>query len=231
MKAHSPSFSTSPLPQNSTSPQPNPPKQHAHSEEKPHPYLPPHTRPFSHAQHSVHGPSEPDARVVEGVVHRFGEGGGCADFGADCYCDLFRGERVRDCFLAREGDEWREEERKKGGQTSFNILTLALMPSSSESFWDSSSERTASLYWPLQCRCKNISVQALLSVPTRVLPGMAGYIRAKGVAYLEFGVAGLNPPFIPPPPLMPPSPLPLAPIPYPAARPGEWLLVRVRSPV
>ena len=36
-----------------------------------------------------------------------------------------------------------------GRRTSFSILTLALMPSNSLSFWFSSSERTASLYWPL----------------------------------------------------------------------------------
>jgi len=44
------------------------------------------------------------------------------------------------------GVEGGEGERER---TSFSILTLADMPSSWASFWFSSSERTASEYWPL----------------------------------------------------------------------------------
>lgn len=52
-----------------------------------------------------------------------------------------------------EGGSWAEGGGWRGGgereRTSFSILTLADMPSSWASFWFSSSERTASEYWPL----------------------------------------------------------------------------------
>ena len=51
---------------------------------------------------------------------------------------------------------------REGGPTSLSILTLALMPSTSASFWFSSSERTASLYWPL-CGWEHLSVSVLTS--------------------------------------------------------------------
>ena len=56
-----------------------------------------------------------------------------------------------------EGESW---EGGKGGLTSLSILTLALMPSTSASFWFSSSERTASLYWPL-CGLEHLSVSVV----------------------------------------------------------------------
>ena len=51
---------------------------------------------------------------------------------------------------------------REGGLTSLSILTLALMPSTSASFWFSSSERTASLYWPL-CGLERLLVSVLTS--------------------------------------------------------------------
>ena len=58
-------------------------------------------------------------------------------------------KRVRVWMKGALGESGAGEE---GGRTSFSILTLALMPSSWASFWFSSSERTASLYWPLAQR-------------------------------------------------------------------------------
>lgn len=46
----------------------------------------------------------------------------------------------------------RSDQRGRGNaiRTSFSIFTLALMPSTAASFWLSSPDRTASLYWPLR---------------------------------------------------------------------------------
>ena len=62
-------------------------------------------------------------------------------------------------LLVVGGERW---EGGKGELTSLSILTLALMPSTSASFWFSSSERTASLYWPL-CGLEHLSVAVLTS--------------------------------------------------------------------
>ena len=51
-----------------------------------------------------------------------------------------------------EGGEdslWGKRWDERGRRTSLSIFTLALMPSRCWSFWFSSSESTASLYWPL----------------------------------------------------------------------------------
>jgi hypothetical protein len=44
-------------------------KQQKHSQEESNPDFPTNTRPFGHAQHSVHGSAETDAGAVEGFVH------------------------------------------------------------------------------------------------------------------------------------------------------------------
>ena len=55
---------------------------------------------------------------------------------------IYKAGQIRDRLEGGNGKEKRDS-------TSFSIFTRALMPSTCSSFWDSSSERTASLYWPL----------------------------------------------------------------------------------
>ena len=68
--------------------QPDIGKNQPHRHKKRDPNFPPHARLLSHPQHAVHGASQPDARVVEGVVHGVGEGRGRADLVADGDGDL-----------------------------------------------------------------------------------------------------------------------------------------------
>ena len=76
-------FETSPPPPLFVSKQPNIRKHEPHGQEEAEPDFPAHARLLGHAQHAGHGAPEADARVVEGVVHAVGEGGGGADLVAD----------------------------------------------------------------------------------------------------------------------------------------------------
>lgn len=80
-------------PPSSSSKQPHVRKDEPHGQEEAEPDLPAHARLLGHAQHAGHGAAEPDARVVEGVVHAVGEGGGGADLVADG--DGYLGGRLR----------------------------------------------------------------------------------------------------------------------------------------
>lgn len=89
-------FSSSPHlpPQNPlglSSKQPHIRKDEPDGQEEAKPDLPAHARLLGHAQHARHGAPEADARVVEGIVHAVGEGGGGADLVADGDCDLWLG--------------------------------------------------------------------------------------------------------------------------------------------
>lgn len=73
------------------------------------------------------------------------------------WVSCLRGVRWVGCWRGKVGMGLREG-RGKGRRTSFSILTLPLIPSIWASFWFSSSERTASLYWPLGMRSVRQSV-------------------------------------------------------------------------
>lgn len=86
-------LSLTPPPPSSSSKQPHVRKDEPHGQEEAEPDLPAHARLLGHAQHAGHGAAEPDARVVEGVIHAVGEGGGGADLVTDG--DGYLGGRLR----------------------------------------------------------------------------------------------------------------------------------------
>ncbi len=119
-----------------SSKQPNIPKQQYHHDKKPQPNPPPNTRPLRHTQHAIHRAPQPDARVVEAVVHLVGQGGGVTDFVADGEGNLLIIRFGIGEYLRRRKFGFIEGRRRGKGVvlTSFNILTLALIPSNSPSF-------------------------------------------------------------------------------------------------
>lgn len=128
--------------------QPHIKEQEEHSGEKAQPDFPPDAGALRHAQHAGHVPAESYSRTLEGVLEGI-EVCCVANFIADSYCHLEPGDVGVSVWPRKRG--WaglsapiRSAAGGRELRTSFSIFTLAVIPSTSASFWDSSEERTAS---------------------------------------------------------------------------------------
>ena len=88
--------------------QPHIPKQNRHCREKYNPHPPPHPRSFRHPEHTIHRSPQADARIVKGIIHGVGEGGGVADFVADGQGDLSV-KAHNQCAEMQVWDRWASE--------------------------------------------------------------------------------------------------------------------------